>query len=250
MRDTRPIVATDVSVVLGGVPILRGVDLTVRRGEVVALMGPNGSGKSTLVRALLGVVPARGHIEILGAPLGRGTPWHRIGYVPQRITASSGVPTTAVEVVISGLLHPRRLRPPRDATARALATLDLVGLARHAHRPVRDLSGGQQQRVLIARALVREPDLLLLDEPVSGVDRESQRTFATVLEDLHQHGTTIVVVLHGLGMLAPLIERAVRLRHGQVVHDGPPPQEALHRHVHPHASPERPEEVPTLRLEP
>jgi len=235
------VVARGVHVVLGGSAIVRGVDLAVAEGEVVGLLGANGSGKSTLVRALVGAVPlASGRVSLLGHPLGRGVPWERIGYVPQRVSAATGVPVTAAEVVASGLLHGRRLWPPRHAHRRVHDALDLVGLDHHAHRPVRDLSGGQQQRVLIARALVRTPDLLVLDEPVAGVDLPSQQAFATTLARLADRGTTVLVVLHELGALAPLVRRAVVLRHGAVVHDGAPPRPTHehgsdeHDHVHPH----------------
>ena len=233
--------ARGVVVELGGAPIVRGVDLAVGEGEVVALLGANGSGKSTLVRSLVGVVPlAAGSVRLLGTPLGRQVSWGDIGYVPQRVSATSGVPATACEVVLSGTLHGRRLRPPRDARERACAALAAVGLGSEVDKAVRALSGGQQQRVLIARALVRRPRLLLLDEPVAGVDVPSQRTFATALAELASAGTTVLVVLHELGALAPLISRAVVLRHGAVVHDRAPPPPApehaaaQHQHIHPH----------------
>lgn len=237
--------ARDVTVTLGGAPILRHVDLSVDQGEVVGLLGANGSGKSTLVRSLLGLVPIHdGDVTLFGTPLGRAVPWQRIGYVPQRPTIQTGIPSTARELVISGLLHGRRLLPPRHARERAADALAEVGLAAAVDRPVRELSGGQQQRVLIARALVRNPDLLLLDEPVAGVDLPSQRAFAAALNKLTTHGTTIVVVLHELGPLAPLIRRAVVLRHGVVVHDGRPPRPTPehaaidHEHLHPLAEDE------------
>lgn len=239
---TDAIRAAGLHVELGGTTILHHVDLTVPTGEVVALLGANGSGKSTLVRTAVGVVPfQRGTVELLGAPLGRTVPWERIGYVPQRVSATSGIPATATEVVVSGTIGGRRLLPPRDARRRALDALDAIGLADHAHRAVRELSGGQQQRVLIARALVREPDLLVLDEPVAGVDLPSQEIFARALTRLAQRGTTVLVVLHELGALAPLVRRAVVLRHGRVVHDGAPPSPRGehagpdHDHLHPHA---------------
>lgn len=226
---------------LGGATILQGVDLTVHDGEVVGLLGANGSGKSTFVRALVGVVPtAAGSVRLFDAPLGRDVPWHRVGYVPQRVSAAAGVPATATEVVTSGLMHGRRLVPPRGARRRALEALGVVGLADVADRGVHELSGGQQQRVLIARALVREPDLLLLDEPVAGVDLPSQEAFARALAGLVAAGTTVVVVLHELGALQSLVRRCVVLRHGRVVHDGAPPQPRPghdgphHEHVHPH----------------
>jgi zinc transport system ATP-binding protein len=226
---------------LGGAVILHHVDLAVNQGEVVALLGANGSGKSTLVRALVGAVPTEaGQVTLLGRPLGPGVPWDRVGYVPQRVSAATGTPSTAGEVVATGLLHGRRLLPPRHATDRVLGALDVVGLAALHRRPVRELSGGQQQRVLIARALVRRPDLLVLDEPVAGVDLASQEVFASALAELVRSGTTILVVLHELGPLSALVSRAVVLRHGAVVHDGPPPRptpghaDPGHVHLHPH----------------
>ncbi len=251
------IAVTGLSVSLGGPPIVREVSLTVPSGQVVALLGTNGSGKSTLMRAMVGVIPHQaGDVRLLGAPLGPTVPWYRVGYVPQRATAGTGVPATALEVVTSGTLYGRHLRPPRDARRRALEALDVVGLAGEARTVVRTLSGGQQQRVLIARALVRRPDLLLLDEPVAGVDLPSQETFATALAGLAAAGTTILVVLHELGALAPLIQRAVVLRHGAIVHDGAPPTPrtdhagTTHVHLHPHddAGVDEPDGVtPTVR---
>lgn len=247
-RPTAPeqvIEARDLHVTLDGNTILRGIDLSVTSGEVVALLGANGSGKSTLVRALVGILPATsGSVSLYDRKLGPAVPWRRVGYVPQRVSATTGVPSTALEVVSSGLLFGRRVRLPRGAWASAMDALDRVGLADHADRSVGDLSGGQQQRVLIARALVRDPDLLVLDEPVAGVDQHSQESFAVVLTGLVELGTTILVVLHELGSFAPLITRTVVLQHGRKVHDG----EALapatahaapgHDHVHPHENPE------------
>lgn len=235
------IAARDVHVTLGGSEILRGIDLSVRAGEVVSLLGANGSGKSTLVRALVGIVPlSRGSVDLFGTPLGPRLPWRRLGYVPQRVSAPSGMPSTASEVVASGLLGGGRLRLPRGWRDRTVEALELVGLADRADDSTAELSGGQQQRVLIARALVRRPDLLVLDEPVAGVDHPSQEAFAATLTALVEQGTTILVVLHELGTFAPLISRTVVLQHGTKVHDGAPlvplgdHGAPGHDHVHPH----------------
>ncbi|MFC7879229.1 metal ABC transporter ATP-binding protein [Isoptericola sp. NPDC057391] len=247
--------ARDVHVRLGASPVLRGVDLTVRRGEVVALLGANGSGKSTLVRTLVGVLPAAaGSVHLFGHALGNAVPWSRVGYVPQRVSAAAGVPSTAAEVVASGLLHGRRLRLPRGWRAQVRDALDLVGLADRARYATHQLSGGQQQRVLIARALVRRPELLVLDEPVAGVDRPSQEAFAATMTRLVADGMTVLVVLHELGELAPLVQRCVVLRHGRVVHDGAPPRPQpghggeAHEHVHPHAHPRTVQHPENVRL--
>ncbi|WP_432125822.1 metal ABC transporter ATP-binding protein [Streptomyces sp. bgisy082] len=229
---------------LGGRPVLRGVDLTVHRGEVVALLGANGSGKSTAVRSVIGQVPlTSGTIELFGTDRKRFRDWARVGYVPQRTTAASGVPATIREVVTSGRLSRRRFgllaKQDRAAVERAIA---LVGLADRAGDSVDALSGGQHQRVLIARALASEPELLIMDEPMAGVDLASQEILAATLREQVAGGATVLLVLHELGPLEPLIDRAVVLRDGCVVHDGPPPeavgQHALpgHDHVHPHAA--------------
>ena len=249
--------ARDLTVVLGPAPVLRGVNLTVAEAETVALLGANGSGKSTLVKALLGIVPiSSGSVRLYGTDLASArakVPWSDIGYVPQRIGVSAGVPASALEVVASGLLSRRRLRPSRGARDRCLQALEQVGLADRARESVQIFSGGQQQRVLIARALVRRPRLLLLDEPLAGIDQASKEALARTLATLQAEGTTVVVVLHELGELAGLIDRAVVLRRGRVVHDGSPPPPAPghdgpdHDHVHAHEdAPPAPHTVPHL----
>ncbi|MYV62004.1 ATP-binding cassette domain-containing protein [Streptomyces sp. SID4931] len=231
---------------LGARPVLRGVDLTVHRGEVVALLGANGSGKSTAVRSVIGQVPLTGGtVELFGTELRRFRRWGRIGYVPQRTTAAGGVPATIREVVASGRLSRTGLRWPGKADRAAVErAIELVGLADRAKDSVSALSGGQHQRVLIARALASEPELLIMDEPMAGVDLASQEILASTLREQVALGTSVLLVLHELGPLEPLIDRAVVLRDGCVTHDGPPPealgQHALpgHDHVHPHAAAE------------
>ncbi|MFE2534414.1 metal ABC transporter ATP-binding protein [Streptomyces sp. NPDC059371] len=229
---------------LGSRPVLRGMDLTVRRGEVVALLGANGSGKSTAVRSVIGqIAVSAGEIEIFGVPRRRFRDWHRVGYVPQRTTAAGGVPATVTEIVASGRLSRARFGILRKADHAAVRrALELVGMADRAKDSVNALSGGQHQRVLIARALASEPELLIMDEPMAGVDLASQEVLAATLRDQVAQGTSVLLVLHELGPLEPLIDRAVVLRDGCVLHDGPPPQavgqHALpgHDHVHPHAA--------------
>ncbi|MDQ4086162.1 MAG: ATP-binding cassette domain-containing protein [Actinomycetota bacterium] len=243
-----PLSARDVAVALGGRPVLRGIDLTVTDGEVVALLGSNGSGKSTLVRAAMGLVPlARGQVSVFGTALDRFSAWHRVGYVPQRPSAVGGVPATVWEVVAAGRLARRRLLRPlgrHDRTAIA-AALEAVELGDRRHESAAQLSGGQQQRVLIARALAGEPDLLLLDEPTAGVDLHSQHAFADVLGRVTARGSTVLLVAHELGALEPLIHRTVVLHDGRIAYDGAPrPTAGLHA-FHDHAHPERPPD-PTI----
>lgn len=208
----------DLHVRLGRAHILRGVSLDIEKGRTVAILGPNGSGKSTLIRAMVGAIPhSEGSVHLLGAELGsRSVPWEHIGYAPQRITAASGVPATALETVRSGLVHGWTLRPGKDARKRAMEALELVGLTERANDSVQTFSGGQQQRVLIARALVRNPQLLVLDEPFAGVDRESRERITAVLQALRDKGTTIVIILHELYELEQLIDESYTISHGRV----------------------------------
>ncbi|CAL9532245.1 Manganese transport system ATP-binding protein MntB [Streptomyces sp. enrichment culture] len=213
-----PLTLRDVHAELGGRPVLRGVDLTVGRGEVVALLGANGSGKSTAVRAAVGQVPVSGgELALFGTPVRRFRDWRRVGYVPQRSTAAGGVPATVREVVSAGRLARRRLRPLGRADRAAVErAVELVGLADRARDPVESLSGGQHQRVLIARALAGEPELLIMDEPLAGVDLASQRILAETLRSQLAQGVSTLVVLHELGPLEPLITRSVSLSAGLV----------------------------------
>ena len=168
-----------VRVNLSGRPVLRDLDLTVAQGEFVALMGANGSGKSTLVRAATGLRPlAEGSVELFGTPLADFREWRRLGFVPQRATAASGVPASVREVVASGRLGRRRLFAPMSRADRRAVddALEVVRLAERATDNVAALSGGQQQRVLIARALAGEPDLFFLDEPTAVRRWSSSRT--------------------------------------------------------------------------
>lgn len=258
LTDVPVVAVTDGTVPIAGRPVLRHVDLEVRSGEFVALMGANGSGKSTLMRAMTGLRPvSRGSVELFGTPLSRFKQWHRVGYVPQRSTATSGVPTSVWEIVSMGRLSRRRvLRPmlPRDRAAIREA-LQVVGLAGRERDGISTLSGGQQQRALIARALAGQPELMLLDEPTAGVDLPNQQALAEALEILKGRGVTIILVAHELGPLAPLIDRAVVMRDGQVAYDGAPLADhevhgpffghGLHHHDHGHG-PTLHDHVPTV----
>jgi zinc transport system ATP-binding protein len=230
-------------------PVLHEVSLTLAPGEVLAVLGANGSGKSTLVKAVLGLLPlSAGSVALFGTPLPRFRQRRRIGYVPQRLGAGSGVPATVTEVVSSGRLARRGLlRPARTADRQAVAAaIATVGLTDRRADPVTTLSGGQQQRTLIARALAAEPELLVLDEPTAGVDAASQVAFAAAIRGFVIGGGTVVLVAHELGPLAELVSRAVVLHEGRIVHDGPVPAPAGHHadpgheHLHPHAPAEPP----------
>ncbi len=225
MTSELPVRLRDGAVSIEGRPVLRHVDLTVGTGDFVALMGANGSGKSTLVRALTGLRPlTAGTLELFGTPLEHFGSWERVGYVPQRTGAASGVPASVWEVVASGRLTRRRLLHPlgREDRAAIADALEVVGLTDRAKDGVSSLSGGQQQRVLIARALAGRPELVFLDEPTAGVDLPNQHALAEALAVLSGRGSTIVLVTHELGPLAAMVDRTVVMRDGRVAYNGAP----------------------------
>jgi zinc transport system ATP-binding protein len=249
MTSVPPVRLQDGAVALGGRPVLRGIDLSVAAGDFVALMGANGSGKSTLVKALTGLLPLTGgRLELFGTPIGAFRDWRRIGFVPQRAGAGSGVPASVWEVVASGRLTRRRLLRPMSRADRAAVdeAIEVVGLTDKARDGVSELSGGQQQRTLIARALAGRPDLLILDEPTAGVDAASQDAFAETLRRFATGGGTILLVAHELGPIEPLIDRAVVVHQGRIAYEGAVPEPAGHHagpgheHVHPHAAVDAP----------
>ena len=217
--------ADGVSFAYGPTPVLDAVSFRVHAGEFSALVGPNGSGKSTLLRLLLGRLrPAAGQVRLFGEDPRTLGDRFRIGYVPQRPQLPADMPATVDEVVRSGRLARRgwwRWPGAADTAAvdHALAAVALTDVRR---RRMHELSGGQQQRVLIAKALVGDPELLVLDEPTAGVDAESQRLFRDSLVHLAtQHGATILLVSHELGAVADDLDRVVVLKR-RVLFDGAP----------------------------
>jgi len=231
-------------------------DLRIDPGEVVAVLGPNGSGKSTLVKGMLGLVDCySGEVEWFGHPLSGFRDRWRVGYVPQRQLAASPIPATVEELVRSGRVARTgvlgRFRVgDRQAVDEAI---DTVGLTDRRRLPVGQLSGGQQRRALVARGLAGGPDVLVLDEPFAGVDRDSQLALAATFSELVTRGATLVIVLHELGPLVTLVTRTVCLADGEVVYDGPPGQtpaelQGDHANLDPHGSP--PDPVSRLGLFP
>ena len=210
------LVARNVSFAYGADPVLVDVGLTVARGEFAALTGPNGSGKSTLLRILLGLlVPQRGEVRVFGeAPDARHDRW-RVGYVSQRPRIAPDLPATVAEVVTAGRLAKQGWwRWPRRADREAVDhALEAVALTDVRGRRLADLSGGQQQRVLIAKALAADPELLVLDEPIAGVDVESQTRFRDSLVHLvKSHGAAVLLVSHELGAVADDLDHVVVLK--------------------------------------
>lgn len=208
-----------------GQRVLEGIDLRLGEGEFVAVAGPNGGGKTTLVRILLGLErPSEGRALLFGEPAHRFSRRRTLGYLAQRSALGGEAPATVREVVSAGrlaaggLIGPLRRRD-RELAADAIAR---VGLADHADAPVRTLSGGMQQRAFIAKALAGEPSLLVLDEPTTGVDVESQESLAVLLDSLHSDlGVTIVYVSHEFGAVEGFVQRVVLVRRS-IVFDGAP----------------------------
>jgi zinc transport system ATP-binding protein len=208
-----------------GPPVLEDVNLSVERGQFVAIAGPNGGGKTTLLRLLLGLErPSVGDAFLFGEPAHRFSRRDAIGYLAQRAQLDVSAPATVREVVAAGRLPRigllgRAGRRDRELIGEAIGR---VGLTDVAHRPLARLSGGQQQRAFIAKALAAEPELLVLDEPTTGVDAEAQEAFAALLDRLHRElGVTILYVSHEFGAIERFVERIVLVR-GGIVFDGSP----------------------------
>jgi zinc transport system ATP-binding protein len=217
--------ADAVSFAYGPTSVLDCVSFEVGAGELVALTGPNGSGKSTLMRILLGVMtPDAGAVQVLGAaPRLLRDRW-RVGYVPQRPSVDNHLPATVCDVVAAGRLARRGWwrGPTREDSAAIDAALEVVGLADLRDRRLGELSGGQRQRAFIAKALAPEPDLLVLDEPTTGVDADSQRRFRDALVATRDRGGTVLLVSHELGAVADDLDRVLLIRHGKIDFDGRP----------------------------
>jgi zinc transport system ATP-binding protein len=211
------VVALDhVGMAYDGTPTLEDVTFTIDGGDFVGIIGPNGSGKTTLLRLMLGLAtPTSGSIRLFGvAPTGFRE-WHRLGYVPQRTTFDRSLPVRVDEVVATGLVSRTTLGRRGAATRRRVAdALAQVAMTARAADRVGALSVGQQQRVLIARALVSDPEVLLLDEPTGGIDPEAQTTFYALLQQLNrERGVTLVLVSHDIGVVAREVTKLVCLNH-------------------------------------
>ncbi|MFC1575862.1 metal ABC transporter ATP-binding protein [Gemmatimonadota bacterium] len=221
------IVVKDLWFSFGNRSVLEGVSLDVPAGSFAALIGPNGAGKSTFLRLLLGILkPERGSISILGRPPGeQGQP---IGYVPQSIRLPKGFPISVLDVVLMGRYGNLGLfkRPSRADRALAGEALDSVGMVHLKERRFQDLSGGQQQRILIARALVGDPCLLILDEPTAGLDPAARARFYGRVCDLQRaRGLTLVCASHDVEDVAQHAQSLILLDH--TVRASGPPQEVL-----------------------
>ena len=221
-----------IAAAIGGRTIWSDVTLKIRAGEFAAVLGPNGVGKSTLLKAILGLQTlSAGELLVLGARPGRHNA--RVGYLPQRRAFDPATRVRGVDIVrlgwdgdrwgtpLPGLLSSRRSRAARDRVDEVIA---LVGAQSYARRPIGQCSGGEQQRLLIAQALVRRPDLLVLDEPLDSLDVTNQASVSALVQSVcRSQGVAVMLVAHDVNPILPYLDQVVYLAHGGAVM-GPPEQ--------------------------
>ena len=206
--------------------VLSDINLTIREYDFMAVIGPNGGGKSTLIRLILGLLkPDKGRIRVLGERPGKLT--QALGYVPQNVHTNADFPITALDVVLMGCLgtggpfgQSRRTR--KECEKDGLATLEHLGMTKHARKKIGELSGGQRQRVFVARSLMTRPRLLLLDEPTAGIDSGGRTDFLNLLQTLNKD-VAIVVVTHDLFAVSGYVKSVACVNHRLHYH----PQEEL-----------------------
>ena len=224
----------------GNEPVFRKIGFSVSQGDFVAIIGSNGTGKSTLLRLLLGeLAPAAGNIRLFDQDIHQFRNWPKIGYLPQAgFQSGAGFPATAEEIVKANLFSQIGLLrfPKKEHREKTQRALELVDMAAYSKRLIGELSGGQQQRVMLARVLVNDPVLLLLDEPTTGVDAQTVRSLYELLSQLNRKtGLTIVMVTHDTGRAANYVSRILCLEEGSLVEleKSQVDEELLHRHKHP-----------------
>lgn len=231
MNESSPIAVSDLTFAYrpGAEPVLEHVDWTVPTGSFTALIGPNGGGKTTLLQLVLGLLkPQRGSVQLFGsAP---SATRHRVGYIPQRDAIDDTCPHTALEVVLSGRLRRSRWGFTFGSAHRraAMAALERVGLAQRAGATLDQLSGGQRQRVRLARALAAEAELLILDEPLTGIDPGTEAGLVELLGDLHR-SCTIVMVSHDVTCVSQHVTHVACCHRSVSVHRA---EELAHEHLH------------------
>ncbi|REK86914.1 metal ABC transporter ATP-binding protein [Streptomyces inhibens] len=221
VADDPVIALRGAAVRVAGRALWSGVDLCIGAGEFVAVLGPNGVGKSTMIKVLLGMLPAAdGEVRVLGARPGQAN--HRIGYLPQRRSFDPSMRIRGVDVVRLGLdgdrwgipLWPFGARR-RAARRRIEEVIELVGASTYAYRPIGTCSGGEQQRLLIAQALVRRPELLLLDEPLDSLDLPNQSAVTALISRIcHQENVAVVMVAHDVNPILHHLDRVLYLAEG------------------------------------
>jgi zinc/manganese transport system ATP-binding protein len=209
----------------GGYPtntVWEKASFSIKKGEFVGVLGPNGAGKTTFFRMLLGLSkPIKGSLTIFGNIPSRGNP--KIGYIPQRHPIDSETGIEALQIVRLGLDGNRwGIGLSKDNTDKAMAALKIVGAEELAHRPLGALSGGELQRIFLAEALVGEPELLLLDEPLANLDIKRESDFVELIHDVvRSRGVTVLLIAHNINPLLPVLDRVIYVASGRVT-DGKP----------------------------
>ncbi|TVR30605.1 MAG: metal ABC transporter ATP-binding protein [Spirochaetaceae bacterium] len=201
MNDTTTIAVriTDLTVAYEETPVLWDIDMEVPGGSIMGIVGPNGAGKSTLIKAIMGIVPAAGgEIRIFDRTFREQR--RRVGYVPQRTSVDWDFPTTVLDVVLMGTYGSLGWfrRPGKQQLDAAWQAIERVSMTEYAGRQISELSGGQQQRTFLARALVQNADIYLMDEPFQGVDARTERAIVQILRQMRQQGRTLLIVHHDL----------------------------------------------------
>ena len=228
--DAPPLKAEGLTVAYDAKPVLRSVSFQAERGQTLGVIGPNGAGKSTLLKCVLGLIRAgEGTVRAFGKPIQRVR--RRVAYVPQAEAVDWDFPVTVLDVALMGR-HSRLGwfgRPDRNDRELAMDALGRVGMADFSGRHIRQLSGGQQRRVFLARALCQGADLLLLDEPLAGVDAATEHTIFDLIDRMKEEGRTLVVVNHDLSVLDRF--DALLMLHERVIACGPTPSVATRENL-------------------
>ncbi len=230
----------DLSFAYNGESILKGINFLIKSGDFVSLTGSNGAGKSTLIKLILGELsPRTGNIRVLGENPKEFKKWYRIGYVPQNgLQSISTFPASTKEIVQANLFSQIGLLrfPKKEHRLKAEKALELVGMGKYSKELIGNLSGGQQQRILLARGLVNEPDILILDEPTTGVDDSTVESFYKLIKELNQKsGITILMVTHDVDRTSKYVSRTFCLEKGTIVELSK--DEILHEIAHKHKHP-------------
>lgn len=202
--------------------VLENVNLQVNKGDFVGIMGVNGAGKSTLLKLILGLLsPKQGEIKILGQPMKQFKNWQRVGYLSQQVLKKhQQFPATCEEIVRANLFSQIGfLRfPTRKHNEKVKAALEAVGMAGYEKKLIYELSGGQQQRIMLAHVLVSEPELIILDEPTTGIDQEAITTFFELLKKLNEEKKmTVIMVTHEMQKSLKYINRQIYLQERKIV---------------------------------
>ncbi len=216
-----PLSVRDLTVAYHRKPVLWDVEFEIPTGSLVGIIGPNGAGKSTLLKSIMGIIPmAFGKVEIFGQPYRKSQ--QRVGYVPQKESVDWDFPVTALDVVTMGLYKKIGWCLPVRSKHRteALQAMERVGIADLANRQISELSGGQQQRTFLARALVQNADLYLMDEPFAAVDAATESAIIKMLRVMKSEGKTVIVIHHDLQTVASYFDHVILLNM-RVVADGP-----------------------------